>query len=96
MDVFTAIKERRSCRDFLPDPLGERELEQILDAGIWAPSPLNGQPWEFVIVTNTEVKENIYMECDQYRQKALEVSGWKWLGKYRGRLFEISACYYCD
>ena len=83
MDVFTAMKERRSCRNFLPDPVGERELEQILEAGTWAPSPLNGQPWEFVIVTNTELKENIFIECDQYRQKALEISGWKWLGKYR-------------
>ena len=41
MDVFTAIKERRSCRNFSPDPVSEETIEKILEAGIWAPSPLN-------------------------------------------------------
>ena len=82
MDVFTAIKERRSCRDFLPEPVSDENIEKILEAAIWAPSPLNTQPWEFVIVTSKEVKEKIFIEAERCRKWALETSGWKWVGKY--------------
>ena len=64
MDLFTAIKERRSCRNFLPDPIDEATIEKILEAATWAPSPLNAQPWEFVVVTSQEMKENIFVEAD--------------------------------
>jgi nitroreductase len=32
MDLFTAMKERRSCRNFLPDQLEEATIENILEA----------------------------------------------------------------
>ncbi len=83
MDVFTAIKERRSCRSFLPQPVEEDMVQKILEAAAWAPSPLNAQPWEFIVITNTAVKEKIFCEADRCREWTLEKSGWKWLGGYR-------------
>jgi 5,6-dimethylbenzimidazole synthase len=82
MDLFRAIQERRSCRNFLPDPVDEAVIEKILEAATWAPSPLNSQPWEFIVVANQEVKEKIYAEGERCRKWALEKSGWKWLGSY--------------
>ena len=83
MDLFTAIKERRSCRDFLEEPVEDGIIEKIIEAGIWAPSPLNSQPWEFIVITNGEVKENIYTESEACKKWAIEKSGWSWLGKYQ-------------
>jgi 5,6-dimethylbenzimidazole synthase len=83
MDVFTAIKERRSCRNFLSDPVSEDTVEKILEAASWAPSPLNMQGWEFIVVTNQEVKEKIYTESERCRKWAFDKSGWKWLGGYK-------------
>jgi len=83
MDVFTAIRERRSCRDFLPDLVDEDAIEKILEAAVWAPSPLNMQGWEFIVITNLEIKEKVYSEAERCRQWALEKSGWKWLGGYK-------------
>ena len=83
MDVFTAIKERRSCRDFLPEPVSEDIIERILEAATWAPSPLNTQPWEFVVITNEEVKKKILSEAERCRNWAHEKSGWKWLESYQ-------------
>ena len=57
MDIFTAIKERRSCRNFMPDPVSDEVLEKILEAGTWAPSAANNQPWEFIVVTNAGDQE---------------------------------------
>ena len=82
MDLFTAMKERRSCRNFLPDPIDEATIEKILESATWAPSPLNSQPWEFIVVTNKEIKEKIFSEGERCRTWALEKSGWKWLGSY--------------
>ncbi len=83
MDVFAAIKERRSCRNFLPEPVSEDTIEKILEAASWAPSPLNAQPWEFIVVTKEEVKEKIFSEAERCRKWGLEKSGWKWLGSYK-------------
>jgi len=83
MDLFAAIKDRRSCRSFLSDPIDEATLEKIIEAGTWAPSPMNAQPWEFIVVTSPKGKEKIYAEGERCRQWALETSGWKWLDKYR-------------
>ncbi len=82
MEIFEALKGRRSCRDFLPDPIPEQEISTILEAGCWAPSPLNLQPWRFTVVTASGFKERIYEECERCRRWALEKSGWKWLDKY--------------
>jgi nitroreductase len=82
MDVLEAIRTRRSCRSFRPDPIPEEDLKTIIEAATWAPSPLNAQPWEFIVVTSQAVKERIFQEADQRRRWLLEKSGWKWLGKY--------------
>jgi 5,6-dimethylbenzimidazole synthase len=82
MDLFTVIRERRSCRSYLPDPVSEADLETILGAAINAPSPLNSQPWNFVVITASEMKEKIHLEAVRCRNFLLETSGWKWLGRY--------------
>ncbi|MEJ2588605.1 MAG: nitroreductase family protein [Deltaproteobacteria bacterium] len=82
MELSEAIKERRSCRAFLPDPVSEEHIEAILEAAIWAPSPLNTQPWEFKVITNADLKEKVFSEGMRCKAWALEKSGWKWLNGY--------------
>jgi 5,6-dimethylbenzimidazole synthase len=83
MDLLSAIRGRRSCRDFLPDPVPDSDLHQILEAAACAPSPLNAQPWEFIVITSGAVKQRIFSEADRCRQWAMDKTGWKWLGKYQ-------------
>jgi len=59
MDVFEAIKNRRSVRRYLSDPISDADLKRILDAARWAPSAGNRQPWEFVVVKDLERKRAI-------------------------------------
>ena len=88
MDLFEAIKERRSCRSFLPEPISEEIIEKILEAAIWAPSPLNTQPWEFIVVTKEEVKGRILSEAERCIKWAHEKSGWNWLEKYQATFLQ--------
>jgi nitroreductase len=76
------MKTRRSCRAFLPGPVEENVIEQVIDAALQAPSPLNSQPWSFVVVTSPEMQQTIRDEAARYKQELIEKSGWKWLEKY--------------
>ncbi len=59
MDVFEAIKGRRSVRAFKPAPLKDADLQKILEAAIASPSAGNRQPWEFVVVKDPETKQKL-------------------------------------
>jgi nitroreductase len=83
MDLFTAIKERRSCRSFLPDPVSDETIEKILEAGVWAPSPANNQPWEFIVISNQDIKKKIHAVSVACKKRLFEKSGWKWLDRYQ-------------
>lgn len=56
MDVFEAIKKRRSIRSFTDEPVVEEDIKKIIEAATWAPSGSNSQPWEFLIIRD-EVKK---------------------------------------
>ena len=54
MDVYECIRTRRTVREFKPDPVPEAIVQKILQAGRWAPSSSNTQPWHFVVVSARE------------------------------------------
>ncbi len=51
MDLYAAIRGRRSVRRFSSTPIDQAILERIVGAATWAPSGGNAQTWRFVIVT---------------------------------------------
>jgi nitroreductase len=59
MDVFEAIKGRRSIREFKPEPVKDEDLQKILDAGRLAPSAGNCQPSELVVVKEPSIKRRL-------------------------------------
>ncbi len=54
MELFTALKGRRSIRTFIDKPIEKEKIRAILEAGTLAPSGGNRQPWRFVVVTDKE------------------------------------------
>ncbi len=59
MDVFEAIKGRRSIRAYTSDKVSDEDIEKLIDAAHWAPSAGNIQPWEFVIVRDAKIKRRL-------------------------------------
>jgi len=59
MDAITAIKTRRSTREFANKPIPKQILEDLVDAGRLAPTARNVQPWEFIVVTQPETLKKI-------------------------------------
>jgi nitroreductase len=58
-EVINAIRNRRTIRKFKPDPVDEEKFQMILDAGRWAPSFSNLQPWKFIIIRNQDTKKEL-------------------------------------
>lgn len=56
MDFFEVIKKRRSIRKYKPDAVKRQDIDTILDAANWAPSGMNLQQWEFIIVPKEKIK----------------------------------------
>ena len=59
MDVFEAIRNRRSIRKYKPDPVDDKTVQTVLEAAHWAPSWGNNQCWRFVVVRDTQIKSQI-------------------------------------
>jgi nitroreductase len=56
MDLYQAIKNRRSIRKYKPDSVPADKLERILEAARIAPSWSNLQCWRFIVVEDQDTK----------------------------------------
>jgi nitroreductase len=74
MDLFKAIRERRSIRAFKPDSVPKEKIEEILRISILAPSAINLQPWEFVVVTGEEKERLSRTLIKAYKEKQIACS----------------------
>lgn len=52
-------RERRSVRQYRADPVPEELLLELVEAARWAPSAVNTQPWEFIIITDPQVRKAV-------------------------------------
>lgn len=65
MEVFSmnetlkSIRNRRSTRGFLPEQLKDIDMQEIIDAGVYAPSANNQQPWHFTVLQNKDIIDRL-------------------------------------
>lgn len=58
MNVFDAIIQRRSYRgEYTDRPIDDVDLDRIIEAARWTPSPFNVQPWELLIINESMGKD---------------------------------------
>ena len=74
MDLLKVIKERKSIRAFKPDPISKEKIEEILRLSIHAPSAINLQPWEFIVVTGEEKERLSRRLIKAYKEKQIACS----------------------
>ena len=65
MELFPAIRTRRTVRDFTPDPVPDAVIRRILQAARWAPSSSNTQPWHFIVVRRLDTIAELGRICTQ-------------------------------
>ncbi|MDD5018923.1 MAG: nitroreductase family protein [Candidatus Omnitrophica bacterium] len=58
-DILTAITQRRSVRSFGRKKIAPQDIKKILEAGRWAPSGLNNQPWRFLVIDDDKRRDGV-------------------------------------
>lgn len=61
--VLENIKTRRSVRKFSDRQISDDDMDLIIEAGRWAPSGANAQPWKFIVVRDRAVIKSIADVC---------------------------------
>jgi nitroreductase len=69
MDALEAIRKRRSVRKYTGDPIPREHLETIVDAGRLAASGHNNQPWDFIVVTDRAMIDQLKV-ASQWMEQA--------------------------
>ena len=72
MDALEAIRKRRSVRKYTGDPIPREDLEKIVDAGRLAASGSNQQPWDFIVVTDRGMIDQLKVAA-QWMEKAAAI-----------------------
>jgi nitroreductase len=77
MNTLDAIRSKRAVRHFTDRPVEEEVIRKILEAGRWAQSSKNTQPWTFIVVRDKERLKNL-SECGT------------WAGHMAGAAFAVA------
>ena len=59
MELKEVLLKRRSVRKFTEQPVSDEMIEELLHAAMSGPSACNRKPWEFYVVTNEQVLEEL-------------------------------------
>jgi len=73
MELYEGLISRRSIRNYTGERIGEEKIEQIIKAGMYAPSARNCRPWHFIVIDDREVLKRI-MEVHPYSSMLKEAS----------------------
>ena len=57
--VLKTIAERNSCRNFSPAPIPEEQITALVNAALAAPSALNRQPWQIIVITDKQLLDEM-------------------------------------
>jgi nitroreductase len=71
MELEKSIKGRRSVRVYNNEPVSTEQIEAVIEAGTWAPTGNNRQPWKFIIIQNKELIKYVSDETKRQVQQAM-------------------------
>ncbi len=71
MTVEEIVKTRRSIRKYKDTPVPKELIEQVLKAGMAAPSSKNRQPWKFLVVSG-QAKDDALRTMEEGLKRAME------------------------
>jgi len=66
VDLYEAIRERRSIRKFKKSPVAKDLLEKIFDIALWAPSGMNRQNWKFFVLAGERKEELVSIAAGSF------------------------------
>jgi len=71
--LLDLLRTRVSVRKLKPDPVPDEMITEILEAGRWAMSGANGQPWDFIVVKDPQIKKDLFRA---FAEEILDFNYW--------------------
>ena len=71
MELDVCIKGRRSVREYTQEQVAKEQIDVILEAGTWAPTGMNRQPWRFIVIENKQLIKLVSDETKELVKKAM-------------------------
>ncbi len=72
-DYIELLRTRRSVRSFSDEPVSMEDIDRCIEAGRWAMSGGNAQPWDFVVVTDKDMREKLITAKDEIHSELFAV-----------------------
>ena len=82
MEFTQVLTTRRSHRAFTSDAVTPQQIQELIQACTWAPSPLHLQPWSFVVISEPEVKASVRQVAEKAVKAVVSAGGPSWVEKY--------------
>jgi nitroreductase len=92
--VEKVIMERRSIRGFRKEPLPDNMIRRILEAGRFAPTAGNSQPWKFIVVNSPEIISEMERDVVKFIKRVMFFLDYTRGGKWRRRITKPLAKFY--
>jgi nitroreductase len=90
LSLADVILSRRSVRSYEQRKVPDEVLGKILEAGRQAPSADNMQPWHFIVVTDSGIKEKLSNDSEQFtKESAFTVVGCRYIGDSYSRKWSV-------
>jgi nitroreductase len=67
VDLYEAIKGRRSVRKFKKSPVGRDLIEDVFETALWAPSGMNRQNWKFFVLAGETREELVSISSTSFQ-----------------------------
>jgi nitroreductase len=95
MDITEAIRSRKSIRGFKPFPVSREVLEKVLETSCRAPSTMNTQPWEFLVIAGDVLRKIAVRNAKMLQDGVMihpehVITGWPNKSVYRERQVEVA------
>ncbi len=95
MNIVDAIRARKSIRGYTSKPVSKEILREILEVANRAPSAMNTQPWEFLVLGGDVLKKVRETNSEKFRSGIVphgehSVTGWTRDSVYRTRQVELA------
>lgn len=91
-ETLKVIASRYSCRDYKDEMPSDEIIQAIADAAIQAPSGMNRQPWQVIVVKNKELLQDMEKEGMSYLANMEDKSTYNRIMDRGGKLFYGAPC----
>lgn len=93
-ETLQTIKNRYSCRSYTGEAIEQEKLEAIALAAVQAPSAMNQQPWEIIVIRDKAFIEEMDAATMEMLSKQEDKSAYERMMSRGGKLFYNAPCIY--